>query len=482
MNRFDSRPSKVAVDASKIDALGKQVMGPVLASKDERYDAERAGYQTARRHRPDLVVGAVGPADVRAAVTFAGSLGLPVAVQGTGHASSAVAAEGGVLINTARMSGVRVDADACTAWVAAGTRWDQVIHEAAPAGLAPLSGSAPRVGVVSYTLGGGLGLLSRRYGYAADHVRSLDVVTADGRLRHVTQDSEPDLFWALRGGRDNFGVVTGMEIDLMPVTTLYGGGLFFPGEMAAEVFDTYLQWAATVPEAMNSSVALISLPDVPALPEPLRGRHIVHVRIAYAADDPGVGERLVAPLRAVGPMNDTLGELAYSEAGSIYNDPVAPGAFEAGTAMLGELDVTTVRAILDLAGPHAPVPHIVELRHLGGRLAHRPVADNAVGNRNARYLFNVVSRLERADITEIRPAHKRMFEAVAPWSTGGRFLNFMNGENATGQVRSAYDFEDYQRLTELKAIYDPGNIFRLNHNIPPASTDSSGRRTESTRA
>ncbi|TDQ54473.1 FAD-binding oxidoreductase [Actinorugispora endophytica] len=450
-----------------MNRLADRVTGPVLAPRDEGYDEERAGWQTARRHRPDLVVGAAGPADVQAAVAYASGRGLPVAVQGTGHASAAVAAEGGVLITTARMSAVRVDADAGTAWVSAGTRWDQVVHRAAQAGLAPLSGSAPRVGAVSYTLGGGLALLSRTFGYSADHVRGLDVVTADGRLRHVTRDREPDLFWALRGGRDNFGVVTGMEIDLMPVTTLYGGALVFPVEKAAEVFGAYLQWAATVPEAMNSSVALISLPDVPAIPEPVRGRHTVHIRVACAAGGPGTGERLVAPLRAIGPMSDTLGELAYAEAGSIYNDPVAPGAVESGTAMLGEIDAAAVQAVLDLAGPHAPVPHVVELRHLGGRLAHPPAVGNAVGNRDARYLFNVVSRLERADIARIRPAHARMFEAITPWSTGGRFLNFMNGENAATQVRSAYDAADYRRLTDLKAVYDPENTFRLNHNIPP---------------
>ena len=177
-----------------MNRLADQVTGPVLAPRQEGYDDERAGWQTARQHRPDLLVGAAGPADVQAAVTYASGRGLPVAVQGTGHASAAVAGDGGVLITTARMSAVRVDADAGTAWVAAGTRWDQVIREAAPAGLAPLSGSAPHVGAVSYTLGGGLALLSRSFGYAADHVRGLDVVTADGRLRHVTRDCEPDLF------------------------------------------------------------------------------------------------------------------------------------------------------------------------------------------------------------------------------------------------------------------------------------------------
>lgn len=460
MNRFDLKRDK--------ETLVKQVRGPVLTSEDEQYDTERAGNQTTRWHRPDLVVGAAGPADVQATVAFARDHGLPVAVQGTGHALSAIAAEGGVLINTSRLTGIRLNAEAGTAWLAAGTQWDQVIHETAPAGLAPLSGSAPNIGAVSYTLGGGLGLLSRRYGYAADHVRGLEVVTADGRLRQISADTDSDLFWALRGGRDNFGVVTGMEIDLMPITTLYGGGLFFASESAAAIFETYVRWTATVPDEMSSSLALISFPDVPALPEPLRGRHVVHVRIAYAGDDLGAGESLVAPLRAVGPVIDTLGELPYTAAGSIHNDPVGPGTFESGTAMLGELDATAVRAILDLAGPHAPVPHVVELRHLGGRLAHAPAVPNAVGNRDARYVINVISRLERADITEIRPAHQRMFEAIAPWTTGGRCLNFLNGERDAEYVRSAYEPKDYQRLTELKATYDPDNVFRLNHNIPPA--------------
>ncbi|HEY2442337.1 MAG TPA: FAD-binding oxidoreductase, partial [Streptosporangiaceae bacterium] len=302
-----------------MNRLTDHVAGPVLAPHDDGYDQERAGWQTARQHRPELVVGAPVPADVQAAVTYSGDHGLPVAVQGTGHASAAVAAEGGVLITTARMSAARVDADAGTAWVAAGTRWDQVIHKASAAGLAPLAGSAPHVGAVGYTLGGGLALLSRTFGYAADHVRALDVVTADGRLRHVTRDCEPDLFWALRGARDNFGVVTAMEIDLVPVTTLYGGALVFPLEKAADVFGTYLQWAATVPETMNSSIALICLPDAPAIPEPLRGRRTIHIRIACAADDPAAGERLVAPLRAIGPISGTLGTLAYTEAGTIYN-------------------------------------------------------------------------------------------------------------------------------------------------------------------
>ncbi len=451
-----------------IEALRAQVLGPVLTAQDESYDAERAGHQTARWHRPQILVGAVGPADVRAAVEFAGRHGLPVAVQGTGHALAAVAAEGGVLVNTSRMTGVRVNVAERTAWVAAGVSWDKVIHEAARGGLAPLSGSAPGVGVVSYTLGGGLGLLARRYGYAADHVRSIDVVTADGRLRTVTKSSDPDLFWALRGGRDNFGVVTGIEIDLMPVATLYGGGLFYDFASAPEVFDAYVRWSAGMPEEMTSSIAVISFPDAPALPPMLRGRHVVHVRIAYAADDLGPGKELVAPLRALDPFNDTVRELPFAEGGSIHNDPAAPGTFETGTAMLGELDPDALRTLLAHVGPHAPVPHVIELRHLGGRLARPADVPNAVGNRDACYLLHVVSRRERADMADIGPAHDRLFEALAPWSTGGRALTFLNGARDAEQVRSAYDPADYRRLAEIKAVHDPRNMFRLNHNIPPA--------------
>ncbi|MGH3876832.1 MAG: FAD-binding oxidoreductase [Actinophytocola sp.] len=470
MSHFDQDGGKVTgVDTAAIEALAKQVRGPVVVPTDESYDTERAGHQTTRWHRPDLVVGAVGPADVQAAVTFAGQHGLPVAVQGTGHALAAVAADGGVLINTSRIGGIRVNAEAGTAWLGAGLQWDQVIHETAAAGLAPLSGSAPGVGAVSYTLGGGLGMLSRRYGYAADHVRSLDVVTADGGLRYVTQESHPDLFWALRGGRDNFGVVTGMEIDLMPITEIYGGALFFDAGSAPEVFNAYVDWTVTVPDEMTSSVAMISFPDIPVLPPTLRGRYVVHVRIAYAADDLGAGERLVAPLLALEPFSNTLRQMPFVESGSIHNDPVVPGRFESGTTQLGEFDAAGVHSLLDLAGPHAPVPHVVELRHLGGQLAKPAAVPNAVGNRDAQYSLNVISRLERAEIAEIRTAHERIFDAIAPWSTGRRALNFMNGEKDGDQVRSAYAPGDYERLAQIKVGYDPRNLFRLNHNIPPAA-------------
>jgi len=468
VNRDDTEsPESAGASAGGFGALIGQVRGPVFLPGDDGYDAERAGYQTGVQQRPAVIVGAAGAADVRAAVGFAGAHGLPVAVQATGHGLS-IPAAGGVLISTRRMTAVRVDASIRTAWIEAGVRWQHVIAAATPHGLAPLSGSAPDVGAVAYTLGGGLGLLARRYGYAADHVRSIEVVTADARLRHVTAERDPELFWAIRGGRDNFGVVTGLQIDLVPVTRLYGGGLFFAADRVADVLHAYRNWTSTVPDELTTAVALIPFPDNPAIPAPIRNRYVAHIRIAYTGAA-AAGERLVAPLRAIGPrLMDTLVDMSYAASGSIFNDPTEPAAYYGTNAMLREFDASAAPIVLDLARPDAPVPCVVDLRHLGGALSRPPTVSNAVGRRDASYLLSVLTPLAASDIDSVRPVHHRLYEALAPWITG-QYLNFRYGENATAeQVRAAYDPADYQRLTELKAVYDPTNMFRLNYNIPPA--------------
>jgi FAD/FMN-containing dehydrogenase len=443
------------------------IKGPVFRPGDDGYDPERAGFQAGVPERPDLVVGAAVAEDVVAAVTYAAGQGLPVAVRATGHGLD-VPTTGGVLVSTGRMDGVRIDPDARTAWVEAGVRWKSVVAAAAPHGLAPLSGSAPHVGAVGYTLGGGLGLLSREFGYAADLVRRLDVVTADGRLRRVDPDTEPDLFWALRGGRDNFGVVTGMEIGLLPVAGLYGGALTFDAtgdvEVAARVLATWREWTHDLPEAVGSSVGLVPLPDVPVIPEPLRGRYVAQIRIAYTGD-PARGEELAAPLRAIGPrLADTLRALPYTEAGSIYQDPTNPMPFSGVNAMLRELDPAVPGTVLDLVGPDAPVRCVVDVRHLGGALARQPEAPSAVGHRDAAYLVNVVSPLAGPDAAgTVVGTHRRLMDALAPW-TVGRFLNFLAGGSPVDPAE-VYEPADLARLATLKAAYDPAGTFRLTRPV-----------------
>ncbi|NUW45987.1 FAD-binding oxidoreductase [Nonomuraea rhodomycinica] len=441
-----------------------EMKGPVLRPGDAGYDDERTGFQALAAHRPDVVAGVVDADDVRLAVAYAVAEGLPVGVQATGHGLP-VPAEGGLLVSTRRMTGVRVDPDTATARVEAGVRWSAVIQRAARYGLAPLSGSAPSVGAVSYSLGGGVGLLARSHGYAADQVRAVEVVTADAELRRVTPDSDPDLFWALVGGRGNFGVVTALEIGLVPVTNLYGGALFLDADRVDGVLGAWREWTDTVPEEMTSSVALIPFPDAPQVPEVLRGRRVAHVRIAY----PGpveVGEPLVARLRALGPaLKDTVRVMPYAESGSIHDDPAGPLAFYATHTLLGDLPPAAAGALEEAAAGH-----VVEVRHLGGALSRPGPAANAVGNRDAAFHAGLLSRLDAgADPAPVRPAHERVRAALAPWSTGGRALTFLYGEHANpDEVRRAYAPDVHRRLAALKAEWDPANLFRLNHNIPPA--------------
>ncbi|MEV4225033.1 FAD-binding oxidoreductase [Nonomuraea sp. NPDC049725] len=428
--------------------LAGRVTGPVFLPGQNGFEEELTGFNLAVRHRPDVIVGAREAGDVAAAVEAAVAHGLPVAVQSAGHGFS-VPATGGVLISTRRMTGVQVDPGTRTARVAAGARLGQVIAEAAPYGLAPLNGSAPHVGVVAYMLGGGLALLGRSHGWAADRVLALDVVTADGRARRVTPDSEPDLYWALVGGRDNVGVVTALEFGLVEVSRLYGGGLFFDARLAPGVLEAYREWTAGVPAEMNSSLALIPGPD---------GR-LCHVRIAYTGPAEE-GERLVEPLRRVGPrVLETLREMPYAECASIHDDPPTPMPWGADNAMLRELDEKAAGIILAHAGPEV----IVELRHLGGALAAPPARPNAVGHRDAAFMLAVLTM-------DGRPAPAEVFRELEPW-TLGRFLSFMGHGEAAGPelVRTAYPAAHHARLAAIKAVYDPGNVFRFNYNVAPAS-------------
>ncbi|MCF6470416.1 FAD-binding oxidoreductase [Nonomuraea sp. MG754425] len=435
--------------------MGSEILTYMLFKNDSGYDDERQGFQLLAAHRPDLIVPAATAEDVRRGVAHAASRNLPVAVQATGHGLPVAAAEG-VLITTKRMDGVTVDPATATARVEAGARWQEVIVAAARHGLAPLSGSSPGVGVVSYTLGGGLGLLARQYGYAADQVRALDVVTADAEPRHVTPDD--DLFWALVGGRGNFGVVTALEISLVPVRRLYGGALYF--DQVETALRTWRDWTHALPDEMTSSIAVIPFPDVPQAPFP--GRTVAHVRIAFNGD-PEEGEELVRPLRAIGPrLADTVGELPYTGTAAIHNDPEHPSGYFATHSLLRALP--EVEPLLGVRG-------VVEVRHLGGALTKPQGAPNSVGNRDAQYLAAVLSPglPPGADLAALRPAHDAVADALSPWATGGQVLNFLYAGNAgPEQVRRAYEPADYDRLTRLKTEWDPANLFRMNHNIPPA--------------
>ncbi|WP_107655961.1 FAD-binding oxidoreductase [Nocardia suismassiliense] len=443
--------------------------GPVHRPGEEGYDAERAVFNVAADHRPALVVGVTGSADIAAVVRFAGTHGIPVAVLATGHTAS-VAADGGILINTGRMQELHIDREQRTARVEAGVRWECVINEASQYGLAPLNGSSPTVGVVGYTLGGGAGPLGRAFGFAADRVRELEVVTADGSIRRVTPDDEPELYWGLLGGKSNFGVVTSLEFELVEVSRLYGGGIFFPGAHAADVLHAYRQWVTDIPDEMSSSVGLLRIPPDPAMPEPLRGQFVVHLRVAYlgSAEE---GARLLTPLReSAPPIFDMVMEMPYTQVHTIHQDPTDPLYLLDRGTFLRELDEAAVDAMVELAGPASDSPLLlVELRHLGGALARRLGPPNAVGNREWPFVLSGVGVGTPAGTEAIEENLELLLKRMAPWSPGRSFLNFLGHlDIGPDSVRGAYDEGDYERLVALKTTHDPKNIFRVNHNIPPA--------------
>ncbi|MEU6763367.1 FAD-binding oxidoreductase [Streptomyces sp. NPDC046853] len=439
----------------------------VFRPGDDGYDEEIAGFQTGFAQRPAIVFAAGSAEDVVAAVSYAADAGLPVGVQATGHGLPE-SSEGGVLISTRRMDSVRVDADARTVTVGAGVRWGQVVEAAAAHGLAPLNGSAPGVGAVSYTLGGGLGILAREFGYAADHVRWLDVVTADGTPRHVTPESEPELFWGLLGGGANLGVVTALEIGLVPVARLYGGAIEFDGRAVdpGRVLRAYEAWTRTVPDEVTSSVAALVYPDMPQLPPHLRGRYLVTVRVACTGSE-AEGTRLVAPLREIGPVvSDSLREMPYGESHTIHSDPDFPHSYYGDSVVVGELDVEAAGELLALTGPAAEKMHVVQINQLGGALA-KP-AGNAVPYREAGWLVRVLSPFEGGDGTDldaVRAVQERAFALFAP-GAAGRLLNFAFG--AGGRGEGLYDAETQKRLAGLKATYDPANLFRRNYGVGDA--------------
>ncbi|QWF78639.1 FAD-binding oxidoreductase [Amycolatopsis sp. CA-230715] len=446
---------------NQIDALG--VTGSVTRPGDHGYDEERTGFQLLDPHQPEVLVGAESADDVRTAVEFAAARGSRVAVQATGHGQNR-ALDGGVLISTRRMSGVEVDPAARTAWIEAGATWHQVIEATAPHGLAPLSGSFPGVGAVSYTLGGGVGLLARKYGFAADHVRRIDLVTADGKLREVTGASDPDLFWALRGGGGNFGVVTGMEIDLVPVSRIYGGGLFFDADEVPEILAGWHRWTRDLPDEMTAAVAMLPFPDLPMVPEPLRGKHIAQVQIAYAGS-PEDGERLLEPVRALGPtVRDTVREVPFTESGAVFDEPDRPHAYRSANLLVRDLDPDLLTTLTKAAGPSAPVMCVVGLRHLGGALARSPKIPNAVGHRDAGYSLSVLSPVEPGERESVRALHR---DLLAPWSANamGRSLNFTFDELGGAEIAAAFAPGDYRRLTEIRARHDPRAMFHVNHPI-----------------
>jgi FAD/FMN-containing dehydrogenase len=446
-----------------LDPLRQAHRGPVLGPEDDGYDAARVPWNVAVDQRPAAVALPESADDVQAAVRFAAENGLGVRVQGTGH-GAAGDLEGVLLIDTSRLDEISVDPDRRVARIGAGAQWKPIAAAAAEHGLAVLSGSAPDVGAVGYTLGGGLGWLARRFGLSCNSVEAVELVTADGALRRLEADQGDDLFWAIRGGGGSFGAVVALELRLHPVAEVYAGNLFWPITEAPAVLEAYRRLAAEAPEELTTSFRLLRLPPIPLVPEPLRGKAWVNVLGAFTGPSEE-GAALLAPLRATAPpAMDTFGPLSPGLLGTIAGEPEEPIPAFYTHELLAGLPADAAAALLEVAGPDAESPLLqVELRHLGGAVGRSEPDNGACPAFDAEFaLFALgvpMGPVEPAALTE----HLALLvEALEPWSTGRRMFNFSAPD---AESASLFDPDTYARLTRIRREVDPDGLFRANHPI-----------------
>ena len=434
----------------------------LITPDDARYDEARLAFNVAVDQRPAAVVIAKSVDEVVEAVAYARDNGLRVAPQTTGHNAGAIATlENTILVKTA-LSGVEVDVERRTARAAAGTQWQDVAAATEGTGLVALHGSSPDVGVVGYSLGGGIGWLARKHGLQANSLTAIELVTADGELVRADAENNADLFWALRGGGGNYGVVTAVEFKLYPVEQVYAGWLIFPWERSAEVLKAWNELLPTLPDEITSIGRVLQLPDMPPIPEPLRGAQIVVIEAAFlgTAEE---GAELLKPLRELGPIADTFAVGPPSILHDLHQDPREPVPGISTAAQLGDLDAEAIDAFVDAIGPGSGSPFLaVELRHLGGALG-RPAPDaGPLPQLDATFAMFAVGMAMDESMAAALHAHGERLQAALADHDRGRYLNFTEQPTDTS---AAFADAAYARLRETKAARDPNGLFVANHPI-----------------
>ncbi len=439
--------------------------GRVHFPGDPGYDAARTPWNLAVDQRPAAVAVPHSADEVAEVVRAAAAAGLRVAPQSTGHGAGPLGEhqlDDVVLVRLSELTGVSVDADARTARVIGGTLWRDVIAATAPYGLTAMHGSAPDVAVAGYVLGGGLSFYGRTHGIATNSLRSVEIVTADGSLVRASADENPDLFWAVRGGGGNLGVVVALEIALLPYADVYAGMLLWPRDRAPEVVRAWADWTREVPDSVTTSMRVMSFPPLPDLPPFLSGRQLVVIDGAVLEDDERAAE-LLAPLRALEPEMDTFGRIPTTGLLDVHMDPPAPVPAVSDHAVLAALPEAAIAAYLGEVGPGSSTSLLfAELRHLGGALG-RPAEGGGVASHfeGAYAVFCVAIAPFPEAAAQGRADALAVCAALAPWATGTSLLNFSENPVDPG---TAYG-DRWERLRETRATIDPGGVFLANHSI-----------------
>ena len=440
-------------------------LGTILFPGDDGFDAARQAFNLLVDQRPAAVALPADEREVAAVVRAARHQGLQIAAQCTGHNAAPLGSlQDTVLINTSRLTGVRIDASARTVRAGAATKWEHVIAQLSELGLAALHGSAPDVGVVGYSLGGGIGWLARSHGLQCNSVTAIELVTADGDLVRTDRNHEPDLFWALRGGGGNFGVVTAIEFAVYPISTIYAGALFFPYDRAAEIVRAWRDSLPAMPDAMTSWCSIMHFPDLPFVPEPVRGGSFTIVMGAYTGSE-AAGSELLADLRGRGPLMDTFSVVAPADLAELAMDPPAPVPYRSAHDIVGDLSDEAIDALVQTSGPQSGLV-VLQLRHLGGALHRRPDGAGARADLPGHIIaFAVGMVIDELSAQVLGSTLHNVRAVLAPEHTG-RYASFVEEPS---DASAFYDPEAWARLREIKDLYDPQDVIRGNHHVPPAN-------------
>jgi FAD/FMN-containing dehydrogenase len=448
-------------------ALSALMRGDAYGPADAGYDEARQGFYLDTDLRPEIVALPESADDVVAIMAFARERGLRVAPQSTGHNAYPLAGRmaGSILLKTSRMRGVAIDADRRVARVEAGAWWIDVSAPASELGLAPLAGSSPDVGVVGYTLGGGVSWLVRKHGLGANNVVAIEVVTPDGRLVRADHVTEPDLFWAMRGGGGNYGVVTAIELRLFALPELYAGVMFFPAERSAEVLKAWRRWVRTVPDEVTSTARVLNVPDMPDVPDFVRGRSFATIEMAYIGGQAD-GEAILEPLRALGPEIDMFAMMPPVGLSKLHMDPEGnlPGAISDSRLYTDALDDDAIDHIVSVVGPGTGTPLLMfELRHIGGAAARSGESHGALDRLDGEFLSFSAGIPFDDEVAALVEAHLgRAYDGLVAYESGRTYLNF---NERSSSASSFFGEATLSRLEAIRDAVDPERVLLANHQI-----------------
>jgi hypothetical protein len=460
---------RVRLTPEQLDDLRSRVEGPLLRAGDEGWNEAVLIWNGMVAKTPALVFQPTSARDVAAAVDFAREHGVLTSIKGGGHNIAGTAiAERGLMLDMCRMSEVLVDPHKKLAYVGSGCRLKDVDRATQRHRLATVLGFVSEVGVAGLTLGGGLGYLTRRFGWTVDNLEEVEMVTADGQVRVANRNQNADLFWALRGGGGNFGVVTRFTFRLHEVgPTVYGGLIAWPFDRADEVLRAYQEITTSAPRELTVWMIFLLAPPAPFVPEQWRGRRICAMAVCYSGDL-GAADEVLGPIRALGdPVIDLLAEQPYTELQSYLDDTEPKGShYYWKTEYLPRLSDDLLSTVRELFAD-CPIPEAqLGFLHLEGALNERDTADGAVGNRNARFAIGANAMWEPGEpnADQFRQWIRSAGEQLAPFSTGSSYINFQTADEAEERVQATYG-ANFHRLVEVKKKYDPENLFRVNRNI-----------------